>query len=161
MYMIQVHKQNKNIHNHNILKHYILNGHMLIQNIVRVCYSPSLCSPIVEQSESVMVRVRYGPRSHGFYGSTKVKIWDKSQCKRLMFFISSPVSFSHHFAFYIFINSSETAGPILTKLWWKVSMIVLFKICVRFCRAPSNMAAMARHNLTLDPMGIFHFCQLL
>ena len=62
---------------------------------------------------------------------------------------------------YIFVNSSETPEPILTKLYWNLHWMVLYKICVRFCRAPTNMAAMARHSLTLDPLGILHFRQLL
>ena len=44
---------------------------------------------------------------------------------------------------YVFFNSSETPSLILTKLWWNVLMIVLFTICVGFCRAPFNMAPMA------------------
>ena len=63
--------------------------------------------------------------------------------------------------FYVFVNSSETASLIFTKLWWNVPMIVLFKICVGFCRAPFNMADMARHSLTLDPLGILRFCSHL
>ena len=62
---------------------------------------------------------------------------------------------------HFFINSSDTARPILTRLKWNVYFMVLFKSYVRFCRGPSSMAAMARHSLTLDPMGILHFCQLL
>ena len=54
--------------------------------------------------------------------------------------------------FDVFVDSSETASLILIKFWWNVSMIVLFKICVGFCRAPFNMAAMA---LTLRKFYVF------
>ena len=59
--------------------------------------------------------------------------------------------------FYIFVNSSETAKPISSKFWWNSPLVVLFENCVRLCQAASNMVAMARHSLTLDPMGILTF----
>ena len=40
-------------------------------------------------------------------------------------------------------------------------MIVFFKIRVEFCRPLFNMATMAPHSLTLDPMGILRFRQRL
>ena len=59
--------------------------------------------------------------------------------------------------FYIYVNLSGTSKPILIKFWWNGRLVVPFKRFVRFCRMPSNMAAMARHSLTLDPMGILTF----
>ena len=58
-------------------------------------------------------------------------------------------AFSHHLASvrpssvhnYKTIFSSETAQPILTKLWWDGPWVVLFQNCVRRPRPPNKMAA--------------------
>ena len=54
------------------------------------------------------------------------------------------VSYCHHFSsvvrpstFHILIFSSETTGPIATKLWWSGPL----QNCVRWCRLPTKMAA--------------------
>ena len=39
------------------------------------------------------------------------------------------------------IFSSETAQPILTKLWWNVLWVVLYQNCVRWPRPQTKMAA--------------------
>ena len=62
---------------------------------------------------------------------------------------SSPgqVSYCHHFSSvvrpstcHILIFSSETTGPIATKLWWNGSWMAPFQNCVRWSRLPTKMA---------------------
>ena len=57
------------------------------------------------------------------------------------------VSYCHHFSsvvclstFHILIFSSETTGPIATKLWWNGSLVAPFQNCVRWSRLPTKMA---------------------
>ena len=68
----------------------------------------------------------------------------------LQCFLSSPdlkghVSFCHHFSSIVcpqfsLIFSSETTGPILTKLWWDDP----FQNCIRGYNRPSNMAVITK-----------------
>jgi hypothetical protein len=49
--------------------------------------------------------------------------------------------------FHILIFSSETTGPIATKLWWNGPWMAPFENCVRWPRLPSKMADMPNlHN---------------
>ena len=43
--------------------------------------------------------------------------------------------------FHILIFSSETTGPIATKLWWNGPWMAPFQNCVRWSRLPTKMAA--------------------
>ena len=43
--------------------------------------------------------------------------------------------------FHILIFSSETTGPITTKLWWNGPWMAPFQNCVRWSRLPTKMAA--------------------
>ena len=61
----------------------------------------------------------------------------------------------HHFSsvvrpstFHILIFSSETTGPIATKLWWNGPWVVPFQSCVRHFIPPTKMATTAELNLT-------------
>ena len=63
--------------------------------------------------------------------------------KRVVF---SYVSYCHHFSsvvrpstFHILIFSSETTGPIATKLWWNGPWVAPFQICVRWSWLPTKM----------------------
>ena len=47
---------------------------------------------------------------------------------------------------HIKIFSSETTGPIATKLWWNDPWMALFQICVRWSRLPPKMAAQAKNR---------------
>jgi hypothetical protein len=58
------------------------------------------------------------------------------------------VSYCHHFSsvvrpstFHILIFSSETTGPIATKLWWNGPWVDPHENCVRWSRLPTKMAA--------------------
>ena len=58
------------------------------------------------------------------------------------------VSYCHHFSsvvhpptFHILIFSSETTGPIATKLWQNGPWMAPFQNCVRWSRLPTKMAA--------------------
>ena len=42
--------------------------------------------------------------------------------------------------FHILIFSSETTGPIATKLWWNSPWIAPFQNCVRWSRLPTKLA---------------------
>ena len=42
--------------------------------------------------------------------------------------------------FHILMFSSETTGPIATKLWWNGPWGASFQNCVRWCRLPTKMA---------------------
>jgi hypothetical protein len=57
------------------------------------------------------------------------------------------VSYCHHFSsvirpstFHILIFSSETTGPIATKLWWNGPWVAPFQTCVQWSRLPTKMA---------------------
>jgi hypothetical protein len=57
------------------------------------------------------------------------------------------VSYCHHFSsvvhpstFHMLIFSSETTGPIATKLWWNGLWVTPFQICVRWSRLPTKLA---------------------
>ena len=49
-------------------------------------------------------------------------------------------------AFCILINSSETTGPIWTKLWWNGPWVVPFQNCVRQFPPPTKMAAITKNR---------------
>jgi hypothetical protein len=58
------------------------------------------------------------------------------------------VSYCHNFSsvirpstFHILIFSSETNGPISTKLWWNGPWVTALEICVRWSRFPTKMSA--------------------
>jgi hypothetical protein len=60
--------------------------------------------------------------------------------------------------FHILIFSSETTGPIATKLWWNGTLMAPFQICVRWSRLPTKMAA----KLKIEKKGGWNFnCPLL
>jgi hypothetical protein len=51
-----------------------------------------------------------------------------------------PSLFVRPSTFHILIFSSETTGPIATKLWWNVPWVTPFQICVWWSRFPTKMA---------------------
>ena len=55
--------------------------------------------------------------------------------------------------FHIWIFSSETNGPIWTKLWWNGPGMVPFQNFIRWPRPSTKMAATAELSLILVPMG--------
>jgi hypothetical protein len=60
--------------------------------------------------------------------------------------------------FHILIFSSETSGPIATKLWWNGPWMAPFQNCVRWSRLPTKMAA----KLKIEKRGGSNFnCPLL
>jgi hypothetical protein len=60
--------------------------------------------------------------------------------------------------FHILIFSSETTGPIATKLWWNGPWMAPFQNCVRWSRLPTKMAA----KLRIEKRGGWNFnCPLL
>ena len=84
-------------------------------------------------------------------------------------FISSPdpkgqVSYCHHWAsvrpltFHILINSSETTGPIWTKLWWNGPWMAPFQNCVWWSWLPTKMAAKLKIEKRGDEILIVHCC---
>jgi hypothetical protein len=64
----------------------------------------------------------------------------------------------HNFTFHILIFSSETIGKIPTKLWWNGSLMAPFKICVRWSRLPTEMAAKLKIEKRGDEILIVHCC---
>jgi len=60
--------------------------------------------------------------------------------------------------FHILIFSSESTGPIPTKLWWNGPWMALFQKCVRWSRLPTNMVT----KLKIEKTGEWNFnCLLL
>jgi hypothetical protein len=59
--------------------------------------------------------------------------------------------------FHILIFSSETTGPIATKLWWNGPWMAPFQICVQWSRFPTKMAA----KLKIEKRGCNFNCPLL
>ena len=72
------------------------------------------------------------------------------------FFLAIVITLSychHHFSsvvrlstFHILIFSSETTGPIATKLWWNGPWMASFQNCVRWSRLPTKMAAKLKNR---------------
>jgi hypothetical protein len=67
--------------------------------------------------------------------------------KCLINFLACIVSYCHHFSsvvhpstFHILIFSSETTGPIATKLWWNGPWVAPSEKCVRWSWLPTKMA---------------------
>ena len=59
----------------------------------------------------------------------------------LLFFVRRLSSVVRPSTFHILIFSSETTGPIATKLWWNGPWMTPFQNCVRWSRLPTKMAA--------------------
>jgi hypothetical protein len=59
--------------------------------------------------------------------------------------------------FHILIFSSETTGPIATKLWWNDPWMAPFQNCVRWSRLPIKMAT----KLKIEKRGVKFFKNLL
>jgi hypothetical protein len=51
-----------------------------------------------------------------------------------------PSLFVRPSTFHILIFSSETTGPIASKLWWNGPWVASFQNCVRWSRLPTKMA---------------------
>jgi hypothetical protein len=60
--------------------------------------------------------------------------------------------------FHILIFSSETTGPIATKLWWNGPWMAPFQNCVRWSRLPTKMAAKLKIEKRGDEILIVHCC---
>jgi hypothetical protein len=60
--------------------------------------------------------------------------------------------------FHILIFSSETTGPIATKLWWNDPWMAPFQKCVRWSRLPTKMAAKLKIEKRGDQILIVHCC---
>ena len=101
----------------------------------------------------------------------KMYLW--KQLLKLLFSSPDPkghVSYCHHWSsvvrrpsvrpltFHILINSSESTGPIWTKLWWNGPWMAPFQICVRWSRFPTKMAAKLKIEKRGDEILIVHCC---
>ena len=60
--------------------------------------------------------------------------------------------------FHILIFSSETTGPIATKLWWNGPWMAAFQNCVRWSRLPTKMAVKIKIEKGGDEILIVHCC---
>jgi hypothetical protein len=60
--------------------------------------------------------------------------------------------------FHILIFSSETTGPIATKLWWNGPWMAPFQNCVRWSRLPTKMATKLKIEKRGDEILIVHCC---
>jgi hypothetical protein len=69
-----------------------------------------------------------------------------------------PSSVVRPLTFHILINSSETTGPIWTKLWWNDHWMAPFQNCVRWSRLPTKMAAKLKIEKRGDEILIVHCC---
>jgi hypothetical protein len=95
-------------------------------------------------------------------------LWNKElKMSRVVFSSPDPkgqVSYCHHWAsvrpltFHILINSSETTGPIWTKLWWNGPWMAPFQNCVRWSRLPTKMATKLKIDKRGDVILIVHCC---
>ena len=68
-------------------------------------------------------------------------------------FVFRPSSVRQHLIF-----SSETTGPIATKLWWNGPWMAPFQNCVRWSRFPTKMAAKLKIEKRGDEILIVHCC---
>jgi hypothetical protein len=69
-----------------------------------------------------------------------------------------PSSVIRPLTFHILINSSETTGPIRTKLWWNGPWMAPFQNCVRWSWLPTKMAAKLKIEKRGDEILIVHCC---
>ena len=60
--------------------------------------------------------------------------------------------------FHILIFSSETTGPIATKLWWNGPWMTPFQNCVRWSRLPTKVAAKLKIEKRGEEILIVHCC---
>ena len=60
--------------------------------------------------------------------------------------------------FHILMFSSETTGPIATKLWWNGPWMAPFQNCVQWSRLPTKMAAKLKIEKGGDEILIVHCC---
>jgi len=60
--------------------------------------------------------------------------------------------------FHILIFSSETTGPIATKLWWNGPWMAPFQNCIRWSWLQTKMAAKLKIEKREDEISIFHCC---
>ena len=68
-----------------------------------------------------------------------------------------PSLFVRPSTFHILIFSSETAGPIATKLWWNSPWVAPLKHCVRWSQLPTKMAT----KLKIEKKGMIFLNLLL
>ena len=73
----------------------------------------------------------------------------------ITFRLSSIVRLS---TFHILIFSSETTGPIATKLWWNGPWMAPFQNCVQWSRLPTKMAAKLKIEKREDVILIVKCC---
>jgi hypothetical protein len=64
---------------------------------------------------------------------------------------------THPSTFHILIFSSETTGPIATKLWWNGPWMAPFQKCVWWSRLPTKMAAKLKIEKRGDEILIVHW----
>ena len=69
-----------------------------------------------------------------------------------------PSLFVRPSTFHILIFSSETTGPIATKLWWNGPWMTPFQKCVRWSQLPTKMAAKLKIEKRGDEILIVHCC---
>ena len=67
-----------------------------------------------------------------------------------------PSLFVRPSAFHILIFSSETTGPIPTKLWWNGPWMAPFQNCARWSRLPTKMATKLKIEKRGDEILIVH-----
>jgi hypothetical protein len=68
-----------------------------------------------------------------------------------------PSLFVRPSTFHILIFSSETTGPIATKLWWNGPWVAPLKNCVRWSQLPTKMAT----KLNIEKRGMIFLKNLL
>jgi hypothetical protein len=73
-------------------------------------------------------------------------------------FVRRASSVVHPSTFHILIFSSETTGPIATKLWWNGPWMAPFQKSVRWSRLPTKMAAKLKIEKRGDEILIVHCC---
>jgi hypothetical protein len=73
-------------------------------------------------------------------------------------FVRRPSSVVRPSTFHILIFSSETTGPIATKLWWNGPWMAPFQKFARWSRLPTKMAAKLKIEKRGDEILIVHCC---
>jgi hypothetical protein len=121
----------------------------------------------------ILISVKWNLSSHIFYFIYMQRLaiqFVEMHCTRTHINFLAPlalghVSYCHHFSsfvrpptFYILIFSSETTGPIATKLWWNGPGMAPFQNCVRWSRFPTKMATKLNIEKRGDEILIVHCC---
>ena len=122
-------------------------GHLIVVDVSVTCW----CSRLPTEKYNIL----FYPSCKTFQRSAEWLVFSSPGQIVITFRPSSVVRPS---TFHILIFSSETTGPIATKLWWNGHWMTSYWNCVRWSRHPTKMAAKLKIEKRGDEILIVHCC---